>query len=79
MTFGSSYLQASTGMSSPGKVKQASESMSFLLQASTGMSSLRWQVGKGMGSIPDEADHIRFILLEPPPIDSMLTHLPALE
>jgi hypothetical protein len=37
----------------------------LLLQASTGMSSQRRHVGKGMGSMLVEAAHIRFILLEP--------------
>jgi hypothetical protein len=40
-----------------------------LRQASTGMSSPRRHVGKGMGSIAVEAVHLRFFFLEPPPID----------
>jgi hypothetical protein len=51
---------------------QAPESMSFLLwalQASTGMSSLRGLVGKGMGSIAVEAVLKGFCFIIPPPID----------
>ena len=47
---------------------QVSESMSFpclVSLASTGMSSLWEQVGKGMGSMLGEAVQIRLILLEP--------------
>ena len=46
-----------------------------LLQASTGMSSLWWHVGKGLGSIPVEAV-LKVLLLETPPIDSLPSHLP---
>jgi hypothetical protein len=37
----------------------------LFLQASTGMSSQRRHVGKGMGSMLGEAVQIRLILLEP--------------
>ena len=56
-----------------------------LLQASTGMSSLRRHVGKGMGSIAVEAVYkvlvpltasYRFLFYVPLPIDSKLTHMP---
>ena len=37
------------------------------------------QVGKGMGSMPGEAVHIKFLPIKPPPIDSMPSHIPAQE
>ena len=49
------------------------------IQASSGMSSLWGQEGKGMGSMSDEAVHIKLLSIKPPPIDSMLSHLPAQE
>ena len=42
--------------------------------ASTGMSSLWGQVGKGVGSMLGEAVHIKLLPIKPPPIDSMLAH-----
>lgn len=51
----------------------------LLLQASSGMSSLWGQEGKGMGSMSDEAVHIKLLSIKPPPIDSLLSHLPAQE
>ena len=51
----------------------------LLLQASTGMSSQWGHVGKGMGSMSDEAVHIKLLSIKPPPIDSLLSHLPAQE
>ncbi len=47
---------------------QVSESMSFpclVSLASTGMSYLWWQVGKGMGSMPGEAVHIKLLSIKP--------------
>ena len=61
---------------------QVSKSMSFpclVSQASTGMSSLWGQVGKGMGSMPGEAVQIKLLPIKPPSIDSLLSHLPAQE
>jgi len=61
---------------------QVSESMSFpclVSLASTGMSYLWWQVGKGVGSMLGEAVHIKLLPIKPPPIDSMPSHIPAQE
>ena len=61
---------------------QVSESMSFpclVSLASTGMPSLWEQVGKGMGSMPGEAVHIKLLPIKPPPIDSMPSHIPEQE
>ena len=46
-----------------------------LKQASTGMSSLRRLVGKGLGSIAVEAV-LKRIPNVPPPIDSKPSHMP---
>ena len=44
----------------------------MLLQALSGMSSLWGREGKGMGSMSDEAVHIKLLSIKPPPIDSRL-------